>query len=165
MSKRIAFAALIAALLVTPAMADTKLGSLVLSGAWARATPPGARVAGAYLTIRNDGTLSDSSSAAAKSELHLMKMDKGIMTMRPVADGLEIPAGEAVMLSPNGFHIMLVRPTAPLKAGATVPLHLTFATAGSVDIELTVEPIGASGPVTGGAAKSDDTMPGMKMAP
>ena len=49
-----------AALLVTPAGAqDVKAGDLVITQAWSRATPGGAKVAGGYLTIQNRGTAPD----------------------------------------------------------------------------------------------------------
>ena len=43
-----------------PAVADdVKAGDLVISQAWSRATPGGAKVAGGYLTIENKGTAAD----------------------------------------------------------------------------------------------------------
>src|SRR4051794_17802236 len=38
---------------------DVKAGDLVISQAWSRATPGGAKVAGGYLTIENKGTVAD----------------------------------------------------------------------------------------------------------
>ena len=55
-----------------PAVAQQiKVGDLILDHAWARATPGGAKVGGAYLTIKNNGTAADkliggSSAAAAE---------------------------------------------------------------------------------------------------
>ena len=49
----VAFAALLAA----PAGAgDAKAGDLVITQAWSRATPGGAKIAGGYLTIENKGS-------------------------------------------------------------------------------------------------------------
>lgn len=156
-----------------PAAADGKVGSIDISGAWARATPPGARVAGAYLTLHNEGSVADrlvsvSSTVAASTELHVMKLDKGIMSMRPLPDGVDLPPGGTVTFQPSGYHIMLVRPTEPLRVGATVTLHLNFEKAGAVDVDVPVGAIGAKGPNELGepamqGMKGD--MPGMKMAP
>ena len=92
---------------------QVKSGNLVLDHAWARATPGGAKVGGGYVTIENNGTAADrlvggSSPAAGKVEVHEMAMDNDVMKMRPVKDGLPIPAGQTVKLEPGGYHIMLM---------------------------------------------------------
>ena len=137
---------------------DVIAGDLTISGAWTRATPPGAPTAGGYLTITNKGSSDDTlvavaSPAAATSELHQMAMDNGVMTMRALPDGIVIPAGQSVTLAPDGYHVMLVTLAAPLKVGATVPLTLTFAHAGSVEVNLPVLPIGSKGPKPGSGMK------------
>jgi copper(I)-binding protein len=152
MIKKIACSFLLAASLATPALAEATVGSLVVSEPWTRATPPGARVGGGYLTIRNTGAETDSllsvtSTASEKTELHEMKTEDDVMTMRPVEGGVEIPAGGALALEPGGYHIMFIRPKAPFQQGESVPLTLTFAKAGAVTVELVVSPIGAPGPI------------------
>ena len=101
MIKRIALSLLLAASLAAPALADVTAGPLVIHEAWARATPPGARVGGGYLTVKNTGAEPDTlvsvaSPVAEKTELHLMKTEDGVMTMRQASEGVEIPAGGAV---------------------------------------------------------------------
>ena len=69
---------------------EVTIGNLVIAQAWSRATPGDAQVAGGYLTIENKGSLPDrllsgSTDAARKVEIHEIAMDKGIMTMRPIA--------------------------------------------------------------------------------
>src|SRR4029078_13632754 len=54
---------------------DAVSGALVISQAWSRATPGGAKVAGGYLTIENRGTapdrlLSGSTELARRLEIH-----------------------------------------------------------------------------------------------
>src|SRR5690349_5603503 len=83
-----------------------KSGELILDHAWARATPNGAKVGGGYLTIENKGATPDkllggSSPVTGQVEVHEMALKNGVMTMRPVKDGLPIPAGKAVSLSPG----------------------------------------------------------------
>jgi len=151
MIKRIALSLLFAASLAAPALADVKAGPLVISDAWARATPPGARVGGGYLTVKNTGAEPDTlvsvaSAASEKTQLHMMKTEDGVMTMRPAEEGVEIPAGGTLTLEPGGYHIMFIRPKAPFVQGETVPLTLTFAKAGPVDINLAISPIGSAGP-------------------
>ena len=50
----------VACFLAAPARAeDAKAGDLVITQAWSRATPVGAKVAGAYLTVENKGGVAD----------------------------------------------------------------------------------------------------------
>jgi periplasmic copper chaperone A len=161
---RIAFmvAALFAALALPAQAADVMVGKLKISAPWARATPKGAPVGGGYLTITNMGSEPDrligGSTAICKGvEVHEMKMDKGIMKMREMANGLEIKPGQSVTLDPEGDHIMFMGMKQPLKKGEHVKVILQFAKAGKVNVDFTVEGIGA---MHGGGGGS---MPGMKM--
>jgi copper(I)-binding protein len=161
MIKNLALSLLLAASLATPALADITAGTLVVSEPWTRATPPGAKVGGGYLTIQNTGAEDDTlvsvaSTASEKTEFHQMKTEDGVMTMRPVEGGVTIPAGGSLTLEPGGYHIMFIRPKAPFKQGESVPLTLNFAKAGAVAVELVVSPIGAPGP-----AKTDGDKPAM----
>ncbi|WP_292236111.1 copper chaperone PCu(A)C, partial [Mesorhizobium sp.] len=90
-----------------------KLGDLEIGHPWSRATPPGAKVAGGYFSVTNKGAAPDrlvsvSSDICEKAELHEMGVKDGVMTMRPVGGGLEIPAGGKVALKPGGYHLMFV---------------------------------------------------------
>jgi copper(I)-binding protein/uncharacterized protein YcnI len=124
---------------------------------WARATPPGAQTAAAYLTIVNHGTDADvlvgaSSPQAERVEFHLTTNDSGIMKMRPATDGVAVPAGGTVELRPDGgYHVMLSGLKAPLRSGTMLPVTLRFAKAGSIEVVFAVEPIGARGPSAGAA--------------
>src|SRR6185312_16026289 len=89
-------AALITGLSATASRAeDVKAGDLVITQAWARATPGGAKVGGGFLTIENKGTVPDklvgaSADGAGKIEVHEMTTNNGVMKMRPVEGGLTI---------------------------------------------------------------------------
>ena len=147
--KRILIAA-ICALLTFPAQAaDVMAGTLKISAPWARATPKGASVGGGYMTITNTGTASDrltggSTDVSSKFELHEMSMDNGVMKMRPLGSGLEIKPGQTVELKPGGYHIMLVGMKKQLKTGDHFKATLEFAKAGKVDVDFTVEGLGAT---------------------
>lgn len=128
-----------------------KLGALEIGHPWARATPPTAPAGGGYLTITNTGTTSDrlisiKSPAAGAVQVHEMKMDGNVMRMREIEGGLAIPAGATVALAPGGFHLMMMGLKAPLKQGERVPVTLVFEKAGSIDVELAVEAMGATAP-------------------
>jgi hypothetical protein len=70
--------------------------------------------------------------------------------MRPVEGGLEIKPGETVELKPGSFHIMLMGLKQPIEKGQKVKATLEFANAGKVDIEYTVEAVGAASPSPSG---------------
>ena len=130
---------------------NVQLGALKITAAWARATPKGASIGGGYLTIANTGKESDrlvggSSGVSNGFELHEMSMDKGVMKMRAVTDGVEIKPGQTVTLKPGGLHIMLTGLKKPLVQGEQIKGTLTFAKAGKVDVEFAVAGVGAQAP-------------------
>ena len=147
-----------------PAQAeDVTVGTLKISAPWARATPKGASVGGGYMTITNTGTVPDrliggTTDIAKGFEVHEMKMEGGVMKMRPVAGGLEIKPGQTVTLDPSGYHVMLMGLKKQLMQGEHFKATLQFAKAGKVDVDFVVEGIGAK---TGGGAMP--SMGGMKM--
>jgi copper(I)-binding protein len=144
--------ALVAALFAAPARAqEVKAGDLVITRAWSRATPSGAKIAGGYLTIENKGTASDrliggSGEIAGKVEVHEMAMNNGVMTMRPLDKGLTIDPGKTVKLAPGGYHLMIMDLKSPFKQGDKVPVTLEFEKAGKVTLSLDVQGVGAQGP-------------------
>lgn len=128
---------------------DYRLGPLEISQPWARATAPTAPTGGGFLTITNRGTTADRlvgvrTPIAEQSQIHEMKMDGNVMRMRELEHGLEIPAGAAVTLAPGGLHLMLIGLKRPLTKDTRVPLTLVFEKAGSIDVELAVEAMGAT---------------------
>lgn len=130
-------------------------GDLMISSAWTRATPPGAKIAGGYLTITNMGKASDrliggSFEGGSQIEVHEMSMTDGVMKMRPLTDGLEIKPGATVKLEPGGYHLMMMGLSKPLAKGDKVKAQLQFEKAGKVAIELDVNAVGASAPAAGG---------------
>lgn len=75
-----------------------------------------------------------------------MSMKNGVMTMRPLDNGLTIEPGKTVKLAPGGFHLMLFDLKSPLKQGDKVPITLEFEKAGKATISLDVQGLGAQGP-------------------
>ncbi|MCA1324184.1 copper chaperone PCu(A)C [Herbaspirillum sp. alder98] len=155
--------ALAVAALAAPALAQAHeyhVGKLDIGHPYARATVPGQPAGGAYLSIENKGTAADrlvalSTPAAKTTEIHTMAMEGNVMKMREVDGGLEIKPGQKIAMQPgNGYHIMLMGLTKPLKAGDKLPLTLTFEKAGRVDVTINVEDLAA------GAAAGKDDMKG-----
>jgi periplasmic copper chaperone A len=168
MLRTLIYATLLSILLAAPARAEeVKAGDLVITQAWSRATPGGAKIGGGYLTIENKGTAPDrligaAGEVAGKIEVHEMSMNNGVMTMRPLDKGLTIEPGKTVKLAPGGYHLMMFDLKSPLKQGDKVPVTLEFEKAGRVTVSLDVQGIGAQAPAS---ADSSDGKMDMKMSP
>ncbi len=135
------------------------VGDVTVSGAWSRPAPAlggamgghgatpeadhGAGTGAAYLVIANAGAepdrlLAATSHAAEVVEIHEIVDDAGVMRMRPLADGVEIPAGGEVSLEPGGLHVMLIGLTGALHEGDEIDLALEFERAGEVEVGVVV---------------------------
>lgn len=130
--------------------APIKAGDLVVATAWTRQPPEGARVAGGFMKITNNGKTPDrliggSAPFAKRFEVHEMAVVDGVMKMRELAKGLEIKPGETVELKPGGYHIMYLDVTEAPKAGTSVKATLKFEKAGDVTIDMPVVAAGAGG--------------------
>jgi len=138
---------LLATALLLPLAARAQ-GAITVEAPWTRAAGQGGQGAG-FVTIRNAGAadrlLSASTPAAGRTELHTMLRDGDIMRMRQV-EAIAVPANGAVTLAPGGLHIMLIGLTRPLAVGESVPLTLVFERAGTVTLNLAVQPAGARAP-------------------
>lgn len=123
------FTALMTGLVGSPARAeDVKGGDLVISQAWSRATPNGAKVGTGYLTIENKGTTADklvgvTGDVSSRIEVHEMSMNNGVMKMRPVDGGLTIEPGKTVKLAPSGYHLMIMDLKKSAQAGRQAAAH------------------------------------------
>ncbi len=136
---------------------EFKVGDLQIGHPWTRETPGGAKIAGGYLSVTNNGKEADrliggTFEASERLEIHEMKAIpnlEGVMMMRPLNDGIDIKPGETIKLAPGGVHLMFLDLKRPLKKDDMVKGQLQFQKAGKVDVEFKVDAIGASAP-TGG---------------
>ncbi|MDI4655282.1 copper chaperone PCu(A)C [Xanthobacter autotrophicus] len=145
------FAVLVLVLSVQSLMAhEFKVGAIEIDHPWSRATPGGATVGAGYFTLKNTGAAPDrlvsaTSDVAERVEIHEMAVANGVMTMRPLSDGIAIPAGGSVAFKPGSYHIMFFGLKQPLKQGAVIDGTLTFEKAGSVAVKYNVDAIAAGG--------------------
>jgi copper(I)-binding protein len=119
---------LIAAVLSTVCAVSAMAQTVTVTDAWARATVQGQKATGAFMKITakdNAKLVGVSSPVAGVAEVHEMKMDKDVMKMAALPNGLDLPAGKAVELKPGGYHVMLMDLKAPLSKDSTIPLTLT----------------------------------------
>ena len=171
MLRTFAFAAALCFVVAAPSRAqEVRAGDLVITQAWSRATPGGAKIGSGYLTIENKGSTADRLIGGAgdvtdRIEVHEMTTDNGVMTMRALDKGLVIEPGTTVKLEPGGYHLMMFDLKSPLKRGDRVSVTLEFEKAGKVKLSFDVQGVGAQGPGSAsGAMDMDmDMKPGQKM--
>lgn len=144
----IGFFALLAMLLATPAT----LGFEQSDHATPHASPESMHsemgmsgTGAAYMIVKNAGTEADrlvggATEIAGVVEIHEVVDEGGMMEMRPLAYGLETPAGGEVILQPGGYHVMLIGLTEDLTDGMTFDLTLSFEHAGEVVVPVSVRP-------------------------
>ncbi len=154
MLRTLAFAAALALMPAAVFAGEATQGDIMITNAWARATPKGAAVGAGYLTVQNHGaaadTLTGGTADFADVQIHEMKMVGNVMKMRELKDGLAIPANGEVKLAPSGYHVMFVNLRLPLVKGEKAHVTLTFARAGAVAVDFEVQGVGASAPASQG---------------
>lgn len=117
--------ALLALLLTGTACAQ----ALNVQNAWARATVQGQKATGVFMQITAPAAttlVGVTTPVAGLAEVHEMKMEGDVMRMRPLPQGLELPAGTTVQLKPGGYHLMLMDLKVPLQKDSTIPLTLSL---------------------------------------
>ena len=128
--------------------------TITISNAWARATVQGQKATGAFMTVtskENAKLVTVSSPVAGIAEIHEMKMEKDVMKMAALPNGLDLPAGKAVDLKPGSYHIMLMDLKLPLNKDVAVPLTLTFQDSSGkksqqvVQVPVSVQPLSGQG--------------------
>jgi copper(I)-binding protein len=125
------------------------------TGAWARSSAAGQGTGAAYVVLTGGAEDDRLVGAAVPAEVagsvelhetvavgdeeaggaHDMD-DADLMTMEEAA-GIDVPAGATVELAPGGSHLMLVDLAAPLVAGDTFAVDLSFA--GGATLTVTAE--------------------------
>lgn len=116
------------------------------SHAWIRVLP-GALPAGAYVTLKNDGdqpvALSGADSTVYAEVMLHRSSTAGGMSRMSMVDSLEVPAHGNAVLAPAGYHLMLMQPKAPVKAGDTVRLMLKFTDGSTLATDFVARPANA----------------------
>jgi periplasmic copper chaperone A len=145
---RVFFALLCSLAFISSALAhDYKVGQIHVDHPWTKATPAGARVAGGYMKITNQGDqveklLSAQTDISERTEIHEMAVVNGQMTMREVAGGLVIKPGETLELKPGSFHMMFMGLKKNPAEGESFKGKLVFEKAGALEVEYKGEAMG-----------------------
>ncbi|NKB50894.1 MAG: copper chaperone PCu(A)C [Rhizobiaceae bacterium] len=147
MPKNLFVGAALFAVMATTALADgIMLGELKIMHPILRATAPGANVGAGYISITNTGNSADrlvggAAEFAGKLELHEMKMENQVMKMKPLENGVSIPAGATIKLKPGGNHLMFMKLNTALKEGEEHKATLIFEKAGEKEFTFKVKSI------------------------
>jgi periplasmic copper chaperone A len=109
--------------------------NVTVEAPWVRATVPGQQASGAFMVLKSttDAVIVDVSTPVADlAEVHQMTQVQGVMRMR-AAPRLKLPAGQAVELTPGGYHVMLMGLKHSLRKGEQVPLTLSIEAAKKIE--------------------------------
>lgn len=135
------------ALLLVACNGDAPNAALTAEQVWARATPPGAEVGAVYMRLHNRGEtavrlVEVRSEVAQRAEVHTVGETVGetggIMHMRAVKGGPEIPPGGSIELRPGGMHLMLMGLAQPLVDGEHFAITLRFDDGQTLRLEVPV---------------------------
>jgi hypothetical protein len=122
--------------------ADAAPDTINVIHAWVPAPAAAGSDTPLYMTIANNGPDADSlirSRCAFSDFTEKVTVDQGegSPSTREVKS-IPIPPGQTVTLGPDGYHIVLLHTTEPLRPGQTVGCTITFQKAGTRQIEVTV---------------------------
>jgi copper(I)-binding protein len=103
--------------------------ALIVHDGWFRALP-GNIPAGGYFILSNGGKdvmvlTGAESPGCGMVMMHRSSATGGLASMQHVPSR-DVPAGDSISFSPNGYHLMCMEPKAVMKPGNTVPVTLTF---------------------------------------
>jgi len=121
-------------------MSSLAQAEIVVSDAWVRLLPPTVKTTAAYLTINSDNEntlVSVISPAADRVEMHSSTMNAGMMSMQQV-QVIGVSKDKPTILSPQGFHLMLIGLKHPTKEGESYPLTLVFEKGERIEVQALV---------------------------
>jgi copper(I)-binding protein len=117
--------------LVSQAALATDTGGLTVDDAWVRALPPGQPNTAAYLTVTNAGDegvtiVGGTADIAGSVEIHTTRQVDGYQRMEQLSE-VALAAGQSLIFSPGGMHLMLLELQKMPAPGDRVQLCLTLA--------------------------------------
>jgi len=115
---------------------------MAVEGAWVREAPPAAMAMAGYMTLHNHADrervlIGAESPAFEMVMLHRTVMEGDISKMSHL-HMITIPAHGTLIFEPNSYHLMMMRPKQPLKAGDKLTVTLRFRNGDSQDVSYEV---------------------------
>lgn len=128
---------------------DIRAGAIVIENPIILKAFAGAKVAGGYMTITNEGHEEDRlvqvSAGSLSVMIHETVEENGVARMRPVGE-VSLPAGRSVVFEPGALHIMFVGfEPGELIVGDGREVVLVFEDAGEVPVTFEVAAFPAAG--------------------
>ena len=115
---------------------------LRVDGAWVRLAATPKRPAASYFNVfggpKADRLLSVSSPVVIRTELHESMNQGGMMSMKPITGGIDIPAGGAVEFKPGGKHAMMFNVNPGIVPPRTLPMIFVFASGERIAVDAKV---------------------------
>lgn len=145
-------------LMMATAFVSAAEGGITVENAWIREAPPGARAMAGYMVMKNHGKsdkilVGAASDAFGEVMLHRTVIEGGMAKMVHQM-AITIPAKGEVMFEPNGYHVMLMAPKKPLKAGDKVEISMKFKDGETIKVVHEVRPAPANKPMDSGMEHS-----------
>ncbi len=132
--------ALIAALTLNGCAPDPELR---VDDAYVRLAATPKNPAAAYFMIvggpKTDRLLDVSSPVVIRTEMHESMKSGGMMSMKPIEGGVEIPAGGAVEFKPGGKHVMMFNVNPGILPPRTMPMIFVFASGERISVDAKVK--------------------------
>ena len=98
--------------------------------AWVREAPPGTTMMAAYMELRNNTSRPQLLVAASSSGFESVMIHRSVakhgMAGMAHAPHIELAANANFAFAPGGYHLMLMNPKRPLRAGDPVVINLEF---------------------------------------
>ena len=122
------FVCLMSALSVVPAASEG--AGVSVRDAWIREAPPGMTMMAGYMKMRNNTSrpqflVAASSPGFESVMIHRTVVKDGMARMVHVSR-IELAPNGNMIFAPGGYHLMLMTPKRPLRAGDPVVINLEF---------------------------------------
>jgi copper(I)-binding protein len=114
-----------------PAIGYAEDTSLVVSDAWIREAPPNAVALAGYMIMENPSNkelslVSATSDSFENVMIHRTVHEGGMARMKH-QKAVAVPANKTITFEPNGYHLMLMNPKQPVRAGDQISVNLILA--------------------------------------
>jgi copper(I)-binding protein len=117
-------------LALTAIAAATEEAGISVRDAWVRETPPGIAMMAGYMVLQNKTSRSQVLVAARSSGFETVMIHRTVakegMTGMEHAPQIELLPHASLLFAPGEYHLMLLNPKRPLRAGDRVDITLEF---------------------------------------
>lgn len=104
--------------------------------------PASPDVAAAYFTVINSGDRADTLTGVSTDVSNQSMMHQSVGQTMTMVSSMPIPAHGSITFRPDGYHVMIDKPTRTLRQGDHVRLTLTFGRSAPITVLVPVVPLG-----------------------